>query len=137
MKRGARAFSGEAGAGARLAKLADMTLDGFLSRARTVNVLARWPGKSGKGDRFPLTKKTFERSRRIELSEAYADASVVVLVGAAVCRVFDYPELADRPCEMNALGVAYLPHPSGVNRWFNVPANRAKAKQFLKEVLDV
>jgi len=141
-KRGARAFSGRVGSSARLAKLAGTTVDGFLSRAETVNVLKAWPGKSGKGDAFP--RPAARRGvNEILRSEAFKRSTRVVFVGQAVWRAFLGP-MVMRPCEWSSVflrghcpDVAYLPHPSGVNRWYNEPENRDRASAFLKEALDV
>ncbi len=131
---GAPPFSGRSGE--RLRELAGVDrLDEAFSVA---NLLDRWPGRDGKGSAFPLD----EARRAADRIEEQFVGRVVVLVGKRVCRaVFggEHPYL--EPVQAEVLGrgrrggpfAAYvLPHPSGINRWWNVDTNRARARRILR-----
>ena len=77
-------------------------LDAFERR----NVLNAWPGRSMKGDAFPM-----------EL----ARASVAAMEADLAWR--NWGSLGER---------AVAPHPSGVNRWYNDPANVVAARDFFR-----
>jgi uracil-DNA glycosylase len=127
---GARPFSGRTGA--RLAELAgvERLRDSF----EVVNLLDRWPGPTGaKGSEFPM-----------EVARARAAAMVprlvlrrrrVVLVGRRVAGAFRLARLPYLSWErIDGLAeVAVLPHPSGVNQWYNDPGNVERARRFLRE----
>lgn len=119
--------------GEALAALCELDLVQFLADFDRVNLLGRFPGKSGKGDRFPIE---VARRRAIDLlmSGTLFDRRVVLL-GGNVAKAFgvDYP----RPFEWQsrrALVYAVAPHPSGINLWWNDPANRAAARVFWREL---
>lgn len=114
--------------GRRLARLLSMTEAEYARTFRRRNLLKTWPGKSpsGKGDRWA----------RVEARAAAArcrPSGVVVLLGSRVAAAFgvqDNPPLTW--FRMGRATCAILPHPSGVNRWWNDPRNVAAAAQLLK-----
>lgn len=61
------------------------------------------------------------------------DQPTYLLLGRRVAAAFGYPAAAW--CSMPAAGVAVLPHPSGRNRWYNVPGHRELAATFARGVL--
>lgn len=98
-----------------------------------MNLLDKFPGKEGKGDVFPIEEA---RKGAIELlmTGAFATAPVVLL-GENVARAFNfrpgsYPLLRLMPCGVSRHGLAFCPHPSGVSRWWNEPANVEQARAF-------
>jgi uracil-DNA glycosylase len=129
--RGARAFDGP-GAGAHLAKLAGVPQAELLRRVRAVNLLKTWRGKAGKGDRFPMAAAR-RAAAKLYSSKLYHEADVVVFVGDAVARAFGVGRL--KPCGIYWGWAAKLPHPSGVNRWYNEQANRDLASRFLRDLI--
>jgi len=60
----------------------------------------------------------------------------VVLVGAAVARAFGarVGELAWGHDPVLRAELALLPHPSGVNLWWNLPTNVERARAFLRKL---
>lgn len=92
-----------------------------------VNLVDRWPGKAGKGDAFPMAEG--RAAARAVLAVAPHDR--LVLCGANVARCFGV-----RP-DLLASGIVggkvflVLPHPSGVNRWWNAPGSRELAARAL------
>lgn len=134
--RTARAFGGP-GAGSRLAKLCGLTHGEFLSRCRTANLIKGWPGKNGKGDAFPFAVAR-RGLHRIIKTDLWRDADRIVFVGQGVARVV-LPNISTvmvkRPCEWYFSRFAYLPHPSGVNRWYNDRSNTRRAETFLRALV--
>lgn len=144
LRRGSRAFA--AGGSARhLAKLAGVTLDELHSRVTAVNVLRRWPGKSAKGDRFPIDSAR-RAARRMMTGTDYGACDRVIFAGQGVVRAFARNpkwarELIAQPCvwlasAFDVRAYAYLPHPSGVNRWYNEQSNRDLASRFLRDLME-
>jgi uracil-DNA glycosylase len=138
------AFSGRSGQ--RLANIAGLSHDEFLRRVDTVNLLGYWPGKRGKGDDLDPFQAAVAATN--VLFERCVGRKLVFLVGRRVADAFgfrDYDLLSGyiapsknifgvRP-SMNGPTWVVLPHPSGVNRWWNDPANVRKAKRLLRSLL--
>lgn len=117
--------------GARLADLCGVELPEFMERFERVNLLDRFPGKAGKGDKFPIDKAR-KAAIDVLLFNPVRDRRVVML-GGNVAKAFGFP--ASEPMFWSrvdgaAFWVAFFPHPSGVNRWFNEPSNVSKARRF-------
>jgi hypothetical protein len=95
------------------------------------NVFDRWPGAfDGKGDRFPMARA---RERAQVLREALRGRRVV-FVGKAVAKAFGVS--GDVLCWRRAghLGFEFsvVPHPSGINTWWNDEDNRRAASHFFR-----
>jgi uracil-DNA glycosylase len=119
-------FAGRSGA--RLAELAGMTHAEFLRRTERVNLIDRYLGKSGKGDRAPRRLLDLG-ARRLVLSGAMKGRKVL-LVGAAVTRaVFRNFEKY-----MYGLPIYSIPHPSGVNRAWNDPQTEIAVKVIMEVI---
>lgn len=118
-------FSGRSGR--RLADLAGVKHDELREVFALVNLLDRWPGKNGRGDAFPMGEAR-AAAARLDLSKH----DVVVLVGKSVARAFGIGE-AEYFAERVG-GVFVVPHPSGVNRWWNDAANEERARRFMEEL---
>lgn len=123
--------------GARLADLCGLEPDVFLARFRRVNLIQTFPGKAAKGDLFPLD---LARAGAVSLLMTGVFGSTkVVLLGDNVAKAFgfkpgSYPLLRFLPCGATAHGIAFCPHPSGVNRWFNDPKNVRAARRFWRDL---
>lgn len=114
---------------------------------RAVNLVERWPGPSrgGKGDAFPM-----DQARRGALRVARLIArerpARVLLAGRRVAEAFGWrgaPLLAWAEAEVLVGGrpvaevaAAVIPHPSGVSRWWNDPANEGAARAFLADLAE-
>lgn len=123
-------FSGHSGQ--RLATLARMSLDQFLASVEAVNLLDNYPGREGgdetKGDAFDSAQA---RTAAAILVKKF-HSRTVLLAGRRVAAAFGI-ELA--PLAHVALhgGTVYLlPHPSGVNTWYNNLANVRAASTLLQ-----
>jgi uracil-DNA glycosylase len=98
-----------------------------------VNLLDRYPGSDGKGARFPIGPA---RTAAKSLLRAVPEASLV-LVGRRVAEAFGFKTFAYDWFEWFSVGgraYAVIPHPSGIVRWWNDPANRAAAERFADEI---
>jgi hypothetical protein len=118
-------------AGARLAELAGLSPENWYNLVDTVNVFRTYQGGDEAGDYFPVGKA---RTRTASLRRRWADRAEILFVGRAVAQAFGFGELA--PCVWRELTptqrVALIPHPSGRNRWYNDPSQRAQLAAFLR-----
>jgi hypothetical protein len=64
----------------------------------------------------------------------FAGRSFVLLAGHRVAAAFGVREGYLREFVLQGVPAAVVPHPSGVNRWWNDPANVARASAFLRGV---
>jgi uracil-DNA glycosylase len=124
--------------GARLAGLCGIEQAEFLERFERVNLLDRFPGKAGKGDRFDINKA---RKKAIDLLLfGQMENRRVVMLGANVARTFGFPPATEQllwsVTDGGGFHVAFCPHPSGVSRWWNEKTNVAKALLFWRELAE-
>jgi uracil-DNA glycosylase len=98
------------------------------------NLLDRWPGPAGKGSAFPTG---LARLRAHELACRLDAGTVVVLLGRRLARAarvqaayFEWGSLGRARCVV-------VPHPSGVNRWWNDQANQDQAARFFARLRQV
>jgi hypothetical protein len=104
----------------------------MFSKAEAVNLLDAWYGKSGKGDKFPVE---FARASAKKILTRLLDFEGYLFLGKHVAATFGVdpePMLSWRFAPL-MVNYAVVPHPSGVNRWYNDALNRAKAEQFLRK----
>lgn len=114
-----RPFSGRSGA--RLAALLGRELDSVFE---LVNLLPAYPGRAGKGSGFD---RELARARAAEIAATRGDR-LLILVGHRVAAAFglDGDYLVERD------GAIVFPHPSGINRFWNDPANVTRARRVLR-----
>lgn len=118
--------------GKKLADLIGVSVEEFLVGFERHNLLDRWPGKAGKGDAFPIDKA---RRKAVDflLRGVFLDRRVVLL-GENVASTFGLDPAKLRPLRWQGVytapGLAFCPHPSGVNRWWNEPGNVEAARRF-------
>ena len=117
--------------GLRLSGMMGISPAQYLRRTERVNVLRQWPGKNGKGDAFPLREA---RESAYNLAQSF-EGHRVLLLGNNVARSFDLRMDYLTWRKVKGFVVAVVPHPSGINRWWNLPKNRRKARRFLRTVL--
>lgn len=123
--------------GDRLAELCGLEPAKFLARFRRVNLIDEFPGKAAKGDAFPLD---LARRGAVDfLITGVFHTTRVVLLGDNVAKAFGFrpghfPLLKFLPCGATRHGIAFCPHPSGVNRWWNEPANELAARCFWRRL---
>jgi len=111
--------------------MSGLTKKAYLVRFERANLLDAWPGKGGKGDAFPRAEARAAAAKM----EPLLRGRTVVFVGASVARAFGvkipfYLQWAS----WNEGWAAVLPHPSGINRWYNEPANALCAERFMRRL---
>lgn len=115
--------------GARLAGFCSLSAREFGSTFDRANVLATWPGSAGKGSAFPLA---LARERAAALRRRFRGGRTVILLGRRVARAFGLAEQHYfEPVWVGRSPVFVVPHPSGVNAWFNDPAHARQMRMFL------
>lgn len=116
--------------GASGRRLSRLGLD--LARVELYNVLDQWPGAAGKGSRFHVPSARADAPALLERLAAHAR---VVVAGKRAAAALGFREryLVWAPGPTGAPW-AVIPHPSGVNRWFNDPGNVDAAARFLAKL---
>lgn len=118
-----------------MASLCSLSPSEFGRLFARANVLDRWPGRQGsKGAAFPAAEA---RERATQLRRKFVRGRVVVLLGKRTAAAFGLkqtgyfwpPQIVDRAW------VYVVPHPSGMNRWFNDPANEAEMRLFMRDLV--
>lgn len=123
--------------GRKLAELSGLTFKTWLKKTERLNLLQKFPGKNKKGDKFPPAL-----AKRAALDVVFSgrlNFRKVVLLGNGVAKAMLggklepfvwFPVLVDSSIYFQA---ALVPHPSGINRFWNSPQNAAKGRAFLSE----
>jgi len=126
---GRKAFSGMSGS--RLAIFLRVSLDKLLSSTEAINLLDRFPGRnSEKGDDFDH-RAASRAASLINLANRKA-----ILVGRRVAEAFNLSDM--KFLEVRKIGntqVLLLPHPSGVNSWWNEQFNVDGAVKAMRQML--
>ena len=119
-------FSGRSGK--RLAELLGVPHECLGELFDLANLVPTFPGKQGKGDAFPMDVARANAARLNPWGRPF-----VLLVGKQVAQAcgFKHASYFDL-LFMNNVSTFIVPHPSGVNRWWNDPANREKAEAFMR-----
>lgn len=126
--------------GRRLAALAGLSFEEFLARTDRINLLDVRQDTREKGfefDRWTATK------RALEIIPTLKGPRNVILLGKRVADCFGIvkgyfePHHLDEgnPAMFAGTILYVVPHPSGVNRWFNDASNRAKMGEFMRSIL--
>jgi uracil-DNA glycosylase len=104
----------------------------YLSAAWLSSLTRCFPGPSasGNGDRAPSRKEVALCHPFLVEEMAAVDPDILILVGAMAIRAFLGPvsldDVVGSRFELDGRGVIPFPHSSGVSRWGNSPANKAK-----------
>jgi len=79
--------------------------------------------------------KTIAREQALVMEqELWGSGRTIVLLGADVANAFKHPRLLLHPQLIGGSTWRQVPHPSGRNLWFNVPANRLLVAMLLEEL---
>jgi hypothetical protein len=111
-----------------LVNAAGITRWRYLRAFERTNLLPSWPGKAGKGDAFPMAE-----AKRLA-AETPTAGRTILLCGRRVATAFGVsaPFLA---CERRGGATFWvLPHPSGLNRWWNDPENKRRAGDLVRDL---
>ena len=116
--------------GSKLIELLGIDERLYRERFDRVNVLDYWPGKSGKGDKFP-----FREAQKIASAKSFViSGRQIMFVGIGTARAFGFKSAPLRWRKFNGGVAAILPHPSGINHWYNDPRNRGRAERFMRAI---
>jgi hypothetical protein len=124
------ALSGRSGQ--RLAELMGLTLPEYLAAFERVNLLDDCQERFGKGMAFPLLPAM---GRAFELQAG--PWTHYLLCGKRVGAAFGFDPVRVRYLRWYLhAGRRYgiIPHPSGIVRWYNDPANLARARRWLRRL---
>jgi len=119
--------------GYRLSETCGIEHEEYAQIFNTINLIDEYMGKSGKGDYFPL-KLAKEKASQIwpDLDSKY---DIVILAGKSVANAFGIKAEYFQWIKINDINLVVIPHPSGVNRWWNDDSNKEKAKQFMRNLI--
>lgn len=125
-----------------LAELMGLTQEEMLRTHEFMNVLDHWPGASFKGDKFPVPEARIAAKKKLEQLRG----RTVVLLGHNVARAFDCKSFRyfewyeirnpENFSEVVVPLMTIVPHPSGVNRYYNDPTKRLIVSKFLRTIAD-
>ncbi len=120
--------------GKRLASCCNMTLGEFLDHFDRVNLLSVRQDTKEKGFEFDL------RAAKISaevLRQSFKEGQIVLFLGGRVAEAFGVHGPYFEHRVVNQIGTeAYIfPHPSGISRWWNDPANKQQAAEFMQDVV--
>lgn len=114
----------------KLATFSALSFETFLRTFARANVLARWPGESsGKGAAFPLRQA---RRRAEILRRRFVGGRLVILLGLRTASAFGLSVGYFRRVRVGRAVAVVVPHPSGVNRWYNERANLRRMRAFMR-----
>lgn len=116
----------------------------FRARCYFTAITKCYPGPAkggpGKGDRAPGSVEQALCRPFLERELALIAPELVLTVGRMAMTYFlgkvDFTETIGQRFELGGRRVIPLPHPSGVSRWTNAPANRARLDQALAHLQD-
>jgi len=118
--------------GRRLAALSGLSFEAFKDRCARVNLLPAWAGRAGKGSAFSVV---VARYRAQSLRRRFVAGRTVILLGHRVARAFGISAAYFSEVHVEAARVVVVPHPSGVNRWYNEVRNARKMAAFMRRVV--
>lgn len=119
--------------GETLADFAGLSLAEFSRAFARANVFDEWPGSAGlKGDAFPIVHARVRADTR--LRPRFVRGRTVVLLGRRVARAFHISAEYFEAFGSYSATVYVVPHPSGINRWYNDAANVRKMRRFMRSL---
>ncbi len=111
-----------------LVRMTGLDPDTYLLSFERRNLLPRFLGRTGKGDRFPMKWARKETAKLIP----QLHGRVVVLVGPKVARAINFNHIPAFTWEwMAGAMMAWIPNTSGACHWWNDPANAEQGQRFL------
>jgi uracil-DNA glycosylase family 4 len=119
-------------AGQNLRRWLELDEETFYATFYCASVTRCYPGRSpsGSGDRTPTPREQELCSFWLEWELRLLRPELIVAVGGLAARrllgLRSLSECIGSSFERDGAVVIPLPHPSGVSRWLNVPANRAR-----------
>jgi hypothetical protein len=104
-----------------------------VSRMKHVSLLRDWPGYQAKGSAYPFVEAVAGAARLRRYG--FLGRRIVVLGGRRVANAFGLADLDYfKPTHRDGVEFILAPHPSGVNRWWNNPGNRTRARVWIESL---
>jgi len=120
-----------------LSKISGVKEEDILSATERMNVLDFFPGKNGKGDRFPMP----EAREAAKAKALTLEGKRVVMLGMNVRKAFGVKtklfEWGTVKVNGSVFHAGVIPHPSGINTLWNEEWVRRRARRFLRKVIGV
>lgn len=117
--------------GDRLAALSGCSPAAFARAFDRTNVLYAWPGAAGKGAAFPMTAA---RRRARAIRSRFVRGRMVILLGLRTAAAFGVRVGYFEPVRFGQSDVVVVPHPSGINRWYNDAHNVRRMRAFMRSI---
>lgn len=121
--------------GRRLAACCDMSLDAFLAHFDRVNLLHVRQDTREKGFEFDGAAAN-HAAIQMRADNAFVKDRIVLLLGRRVAMAFGCPQGYFERWFIDEAEAYVLPHPSGVNRWWNMAANEERMQTFMKAIVE-
>jgi uracil-DNA glycosylase len=131
-------FTGKCGS--FLAGLMGLTQEEMLATHDFLNVLDHYPGKGVGGDKFPMVEATVKARKMLPTLRGRS----IILLGANVARAFGAKQFSyltqyeirnpENLADIIVPWMVVIPHPSGINRHWNKPANRDVVRKFFSSL---
>jgi uracil-DNA glycosylase len=122
--------------GKRLAKLCGLTLPEYLNHFERVNLLHVRQDSKEKGFEFDMVAAIHATT---DICKLLTDPDrIILMLGARVAYAFGVKNMyfAQQKIPWIYGKVHVLPHPSGINRWFNHPLNYRQMEEFMRSIVE-
>lgn len=121
--------------GKRLAALCGLSLEEFLNHFERVNLLHVRQDTADHGFEFD---REAARASAVQLMAGWKEDRVILLLGHRVADAFGVRReyFVERRYKEFVGEVRVLPHPSGINRWWNGSANYKDAEAFMRNIVE-
>ena len=119
--------------GERLAEFMGITYMEYDMLFERVNLLPIREEYTGSGKEWDADRA---KARAIELSAAFESGQVVLLLGKRASTAFGLSDEYFLRHKVNGADVYVIPHPSGLNRWYNDESNKLMAQEFLRAIIE-
>lgn len=121
--------------GRRLAEFSGLSFEKYLARFERVNLLSVRQDTTAHGFVFDLAAARRTASSLVACIES---GRLVALLGKRVASAFGLRSSSYfAPCYLpNDATLYVVPHPSGINRWYNDAPNRAEMARFMRRLVE-
>jgi uracil-DNA glycosylase len=122
--------------GKRMAECCGLTLEEFLDFFERTNLLKERQDTKEKGFEFDSVAAALEAEKLWHDGVTFHNDRVVLLLGHRVATAFGAANVYLIEQHLGTRAKVYvLPHPSGVNRWWNESANVKTMNEFMRRVV--
>lgn len=119
--------------GRRMAALSGLTYEQYIDFFDRVNLLHVRQDTKEKGFEFDFESAQIEAR---QLVRGFKRGQIVLLLGGRVTEAFGVHHEYFNEVKLNGARCYIVPHPSGVNRWWNDQDNVKKATAFMRGIVE-